>query len=316
MANHLEEYSPGGGELAPYAPSPLSPLAPSPDTWGNTPDLLREYDSRQSNAGTQQLFGSALPVGTTEQQVTQTLNEIQAIVAGDLMRLGHAQSSINAAITWFQSNARKTPSRETKAHSYNLHDQSSDLLAQSFGNAMAKAGASQKFISDSLWLLGELSKKLGASQQPVGSKPTAQGSATHSGDPLADLSEAEYNMVVQANHKAMAATETYLRRKWGDQSYVANIQVANAYLANLPQAERDHFDQLTGDFPWISGLNTIPVVEGLFNMAVGGSLPTSGAEIAREIASIENCMKYERKKYLADPALQSRLRLLYNLKGG
>lgn len=308
MSDEIDVY---GGEIAPYNPGqPLQPLAPAPDSWGSGVDLLREDHSHQSGQGPQ-LFGQSLPAGATEQQVTQSLIEIQAVISSDLMRLGHPQSSISAAITWYQNNARKTPVRETKRHNYNLHDQKGDLVAESFGNAMAKAGATQVFISNCLWLLGELNKKLNTQ---VGSHDTkAMEGIPTSTDPLDSLTDAQYQQVLKANENAKAQTETTLRRKWGHNSYDQNIMVAQEYLNNLPAIERDYFDQYTTGF--IHSLNTVPVLEGLFNMAIGsGTIPRTGGGVQAEINQIESLIRTNRKAYNGDMQIQARLRTLYDIR--
>lgn len=306
MASELDLYK--AGEVGPYS-SPDQPLAPSPDTWGNTQP--REIDSYQKSSGSQpQLFGEALPAGTTQQQIDQTLTEIAVVISADLMRLKHPQSVTNAALTWWQTSAKKTPQREVKRHSYNLYDQAGDWLAESFGNAMARAGATQKFVSDSLWLMGELNKRLNA-QQKVGTQ-TAHGRAPKTADPLDSLTDAQYNAVIKANENAAAQTETTLRRKWSH-SYDQNIMVAQQFLNNLPARERDHFEQYTTGF--IHSLNTAPVLEGLFNMAIGaGSLPTGGG-IQAEINQIESLMRTDNRAYRKDLQIQARLRVLYDLRG-
>lgn len=303
MSNDIDVYS-GGGGLAPYSPS--QPLAPAPDWNSNVPDTLtpREVADHQHSSG--QLFGATMPVGATEQQVSQTLNEIQAVIAGDLMRLGHPQNYINAAISWFQTNARKTPARETKRHSYNLHDQAGDLVAESFGNAMAKAGATQEFISNCLWLLGELNKRLGASQ----GKPMPR-TAPQTTDPLDSLDDAQYAAVIKANQAAALQTEITLRRKWGDSSYLQNVQVAQEYLESLPPSEQAHFNQYTMGF--IHSLNTVEVLEFLFNNAIGAGNIPSGA-VQAEINQIENLMRTNKAAYNKDNQIQARLRTLYNIR--
>lgn len=306
--NELDMYQNNGGELAPYAPSPLSPLAPASDTWDRTDALTnQEIADHQNDSGQVQLFGTPIP-GATPQQVAQTLNEIQAVIAGDLMRLGHPQSSINAAIVWFQNNARKTPVRETKRHSYNLHDQKGDLVAESFGNAMAKAGASQEFISNCLWLLGELNKRLGASQ----GKP-AHGRAPQTSDPTADLTDAEYERVVKINDAAKAQTYGYLESLWG-QSFKSNLRMVDAYYAALPQHEQAALDVFTTG--WVKALNTKEIILGLYKQAIGyNSLPSGGA-VATEIAEHEHVMKTDRKRWMADERLQARYRELITLRDG
>ncbi|VVO87997.1 hypothetical protein PS903_02130 [Pseudomonas fluorescens] len=300
----------GGGELAPYSPSqPLAP-APSPDTSGGNTLTPREIDDHQSRSGAQlQIFGATLPPGADPQRLAQTLNEIQALIASDLMRLGHPQASINAAISWFQNNARKTPQRETKRHSYNLHDQAGDLVAESFGNAMARAGASQEFISNCLWLLGELNKRLNTK---TGSEP-APRTAPNSPNPLDSLNDQQYAQVVAANDAARATTMDYLRSIWHD-SFEANLRMVDRYYVSLPLIEQKALDQMTTGY--ISSLNTREVILHLFKQALqekGGALPSGGA-LAAEIAEHERAMKVDRRAWLKDEIRQSRYRELITLR--
>ncbi|MNL43451.1 hypothetical protein D3C87_1659650 [compost metagenome] len=131
---------------------------------------------------------------------------------------------------------------------------------------------------------------------------------------LNSLSDAEYNNVVKINNEALARTMDILAAKWGTHVYRQNIEIAQNYLNSLPANERAHFDQFTTGY--VAMLNTPEALEALYGMAIGvNSIPRNGADIAREIASIEHCMKYERKKYMADPQLQARYRTLLDLKG-
>ncbi|KXK67584.1 hypothetical protein BC89_30665 [Pseudomonas monteilii] len=241
------------------------------------------------------------------------MTEIQAIISGDLMRLGHPQSSINAAITWFQNSARKTPVREPKRHSYNLHDQAGDLIAESWANAMACAGVTQEFISNCLWLLGELNKRLGG-------KAPAQGRASNSTEAmLSQLSDKDYAAVVKINEQAQANTMQVLQRKWGEYTYLQNIAIAQRYLDSLPAIEQAHFDQFTSvnGVDWIDLRNTAEFVTAMFDAATGAhNIPTSGGAVQAEINQIESLMRtpVTRRAYMNDPQLQGRLRTLYDIR--
>ncbi|UVJ44999.1 hypothetical protein NVV94_05295 [Pseudomonas sp. LS1212] len=303
MSTDIDIYEPG--ELQPYSPSP--PLSPSADNWGNTDvDVLSPQEiAAHQGSGPIRLFGELMPAGATQQQVEQVLGEISGIYQGDMSRLGHPFKWSSAATSWFHQTAMQ-PRQEQKRHSYDLHDQASDPVANSFGNAMAKVGASQEFISNSLWWLGEATKRLGGSQ---GSAP-AQGRATSSEDDLTDVEWAELH---RRNERTKMDTEVVLRKRWGT-SYEANIQVIQDYFNGLPARDQAHLTQISNVGVL---LNTVQAMELLFNSAIGsGSLPTSGGAVANEIASIEHAMKHERKKYLADPQLQARYRTLINIRDG
>lgn len=317
MANDLEVYSDGGGGggVQPYAPSPLSPLSPSPDTWGRTDiDVLtpRELDQGQ-RGGQVRLFGEAMPPGTTPQQLQQVLGEIGGVYLSDFSKLGHPHSLIQSAIQFFMTNATKPPQQVTRHHSFNLYNQAGDWLAESFGNYLHSLNGTQaqkqKFLSDSLWWLGELNKKLGTS------KPSAHGSATPTpaGDPLDSLNDAQYAQVVAANDAARAATMDYLRSIWHD-SFDANLRMVDAYFTSLPLREQKALDQMTTGY--ISSLNTREVILHLYQQALqesGGPLPSGGA-LAAEIAEHERAMKVDRRAWLKNEVRQSRYRHLLTLR--
>jgi hypothetical protein len=134
-------------------------------------------------------------------------------------------------------------------------------------------------------------------------------------DPTDSLTDAQFEAVVKINQQAAMQTEITLRRKWGDSSYVQNVQVAQRYLDSLPPKERAHFEQFTTG--WVKALNTAPVVEGLFNMAIGAAnIPTSGGGIQAEIQQCELVMRTNRKAWLNDNQLQARYRELLRMRDG
>ncbi|OPK06786.1 hypothetical protein [Pseudomonas sp. VI4.1] len=311
MSNDVDVYG-GGNDLQPYS-QPLAP-APSPDWGGNGVDTLTsreldEYQGQRSDQGLQ-IFGQTLPAGADPQHLAQTLNEIQALIASDLMRLGHPQAYINAAISWFQNSARKTPVRERKLHNFNLYNQAGDLAAESWANAMARAGATQDFISNCLWLLGELNKKLGESQDTP-----AQGSApiSASGRPD-DLDDATYNQLYDYNEKMKPRTEGILRGKWGN-AYEANRRMVDDYLQSLSAAEKNHFDQFLNN--GLHALNDPTVILGLHGQAIGiNNIPKSGSALADEINMMHDVIKNHRKLWLSDERMQSRYRELIRIRDG
>lgn len=305
MANELDLYN---GELQPYSPQPL---APSHDDWGQVPaDYLTEREAYQGQrqSGGLQLFGEALPPGATEEQITYVLTEIAALISADLMRLNHSQSFITAALNWFRDNVRRTPQREQKRHSYNLYSWVGDPVAESFGNAMARAGASQEFVSNCLYLMEELSRRLGASQGQPMPRTAPQNS------PGDGLSDAEYNALYDYNEKMKPHTDGILRAKWKD-SYHANLRMVDDYLQSLSAVEKAHFDTFLNN--GLHALNDPTVILGLYAQAVGaGSIPSGGAALQDEINAIENLMKTDRKSYLKDERLQARYRHLLTLRDG
>lgn len=311
MANDLDLYD--GGDIQPYDPGMpvLAPLSPTPDTWGNTQLTPREIDQSQRSGGLQ-LFGEPMPPGTTPQQVQATLGEVAGVYLSDFSKLGHPNKLIQSAIQFFMDNATKPPRQVRRNHSFNLHDQAGDWLAESFGNFLhslsGTQASKQKFLSDSLWWLGELHKKIGSS----GPDPSP-GMALSSANPLDQLSDAQYAQVVKANDAARAATMGYLQNLWGD-SFDANLRMVNNYYASLPLKEQQALDQITTGY--ISSLNTREIILGLYKQAIGSNSLPSGGAVATEIAEHERVMKYDRKRWISDERLQARYRELITLRDG
>jgi hypothetical protein len=135
-------------------------------------------------------------------------------------------------------------------------------------------------------------------------------------DPTANLTDQQYQQLVDHNNRVQAQTMATLQQKWGTYTFKQNIEIAQKYMESLPSNERAHFDRFTGNFPWTHMLNTVECLTFLFDAATGAhSIPKDGAGIARELASIENVMRTERAKYLKDPQLQARYRTLLDMKG-
>lgn len=314
MSNEIDTLS--AGELTPYSEggmSVLAPLSPNPDSWGNTDvDLLREDQHHQSSGP--QLFGAQMPIGTTNQQVEQVLGQLGGAFMADASSLGYPVHMTNAAITFMTANATKAPYQVTRQHNFNLHGQD-DYLGNAFGNMVqglsGSPRAKQMFVTFCLKWLAKASKQL---QVGTSSHDQPRMAPTNS-DPTDQLSDAQFNVLVQHNERVKAQTMNRLAAKYGEYTYRQVIELAQAHLESLPAADRAHFDTYTGSWPWSHMLSTFEAIDGLYGMAIGSaSLPT-GAGIDREIKSIENVMKTERKKYMADPQLQARYRTLLDMKG-
>lgn len=314
VMNDLELYD--SGEIQPYREGlpVLAPLSPAPDTWGRT-DLTPAEQHHQPQGPT--LFGAALPAAATPQHVQTVLAELGGLFLSDFTKLNYPSHLIQSSIAFFMDNATKTPRQVTAQHYFNLPNElKNDYLAVLFANHLEGLSGTkaqkQQFLNASLQWLDKLNKRLG-SQHHV--ETQAHGSAPQSTEAILNsLSDADYAKVVQINNDAKAKTMASLAAKYGDYSVQQVVEIGQKYLESLPANERAHFDQFTTG--WVHSLNTVEVLEALYGMAIGAnSLPNNGADIAREIASIEYCMKYERKKYLADPQLQARYRTLLQLKG-
>lgn len=295
MSNELDLYQ--NNDLAPYSPGTgLAPITPA-DDWGITD--VDYFSERPAFA----------PDVAPEMQ--QVLQQIGAVISGDLLKLGHPVAWVNATLNWYQKNIGNPPQPVQRRHNFNLHDQAGDPLAESFGNHCKVIDASQEFVSNCLWLLGQMQQRL------TGNAVPAQGRA-HTGTSaeaiLDSLDDKTYDFVVKHNANVAGQTEAYLRAKWKD-SYTQNIALANSYLANLPASHQAHFDQFEPG-TWTLSLNSATTIEGLFQMAVGGNNLPTGSALQTEIMQIENFMRENRKAYNRDLQIQGRLRTLYSIRDG
>ena len=319
--NDLDELT--GVELQPFdAGMPvLAPLSPSPDTWGNNREIA-EYQ-RQPPAPT--MFGTPMPPGTTEAQVQATLSELGALFVKDMGALKYPPNLIGFAAKFFKEHATNTgvPRQVRCNHNFELPSElMNDGMANDFCNRLENIEPGtkrqkQQFLTTAITWLAKLNKKLSGQQQ----SPT-HGSAPNSADGLlGQLSEADYNRVIEINKQAQAQTLNYLAAKYGQYTSQEVMRIAQEYLNKLPERERAHFEQFTtvNGVSWVSMLNTKEAIEFLYDAAIGAhSIAQDGAGLAREISEFEAMLKIpsERAKYMRDPALQSRLRELYSRRDG
>lgn len=309
MGNDIDLYGPG--DLAPYSPGGLQPLAPAPD-WQQGTDLTTT--SQHSPAGESQLlFGQyPLPPGMTLDQITQAYTSLGGSFCADMLKCGMNVTQSQESVSWFLSAIKNPPARKHYNHPFNLYEHRGDILFEAYAAWAHARNYPQKFITACCWWVTEAGKRLAAqnSSQTPRTEPQSKD--------LADsLTDAQFEQVVRINQQAAMQTEITLRRKWGDSSYLQNIQVAQRYLDSLPLKERAHFEQYTTG--WVKALNTAEVIEGLFNMAIGAAnIPTSGGSVQAEINQIEALMRdpVTRRAYLKDNQLQARLRHLYTLRSG
>lgn len=314
MANDLDTLS--AGELQLYNPGqPLAPM--SHDSWANTDiDLLTERGQYPPSSGPQ-LFGVALPPGTTDQQVQATLSQLGGAFMADMGSLGYPAYMINAAIQFMTANAAKAPYQVQVQHNFNLHGQD-DWLGNAFGNMVQTLSGSprakQQFVTVCLGWLAKTSKQLNG--QTEGSV-TAPRMASNSEDPTANLTDQQYQQLVEHNNRVQAQTLQTLQQRWGS-CFKINIELAQAQLDKLTPAELQHLDRYTGSWPWTHMFNTVELLTHMYEASIGAhSIGTSGADIAREIAAFESMLKIpsERQKYMRDPQMQARLRELYERRG-
>lgn len=318
MANDIDFYS--QGDLAPYSPGGLQPLAPAPSPdWQQGNDLLPAQHSPTGGSG-QRLFGQyPLPPGFTVEQVKAAYQQLGNIFVADFTKLGHGIRHPQMAVKWYLDAMLHPPARQAPRHGYQTWEYVSDPLFQAFSNFAHDNGFSQKLVSDMAWWITTMSKKLAGLNKSSQDGTPAQGRATvQSKDPVDSLSNAQYDQLMAHNERVKAQTINRLAAKYGDHGYKQVIALAQAQLERLPVADQKHFDTWTGDFPWTHMLSTFEAIDGLYAMAIGaGSINKSG--IAQEIAAYEAMLKIpsERAKYMKDPQMQARfLELLRIQQGG
>ncbi|WP_433737437.1 hypothetical protein [Pseudomonas putida] len=315
MSNDIDLYD--NTDIQPYNPGVplLSPLSPTPDTWGNN-EILREDQHHQSGPT---LFGSPVAAGTTPQQIQGVLAEIGGAYLSDFTKLNYPSHLIQSAITFFMDNATKPARQVQRQHKFDLHNETGDWLAESFGNYLqGLAGTQQQkqqFLDNSLIWLEKLNKRLNSQQ--VRSEPVPRRASNSTEAILNSLSDADYNKVIKINEQALARTMQVLQQRWGDYTFQQNIEVAQNYFNRLPVNEQQFFDQFTtvNGTPYVHMRNTVEFITAMFDAATGAhNLPT-GAGIAQEIAECEKVMRTNRKEWLADSALQARYRTLLDMRG-
>lgn len=290
-SNELDLYSPG--QLAPVGPGAVDLYQGDAEShWGDVPvDYLSTHQTP---------FPS--------QQVEQNFNAMADTFERDFQGLGYVQRDIDAVISWFKQSLTNPPKQQPRKHNYNLYQYSNDPVMNAFANYAATKKLSAQMVAAICYWCQEFENLVNG----VGRFAGVQA-PTHSSDPTDALSDAEYDRVVAINDQAAAATKGYLADLWGS-SYAANMRVVNTYYQNLPAADQAFLSQYAQN--WVRGTNSVDVLLGLYRQAIGsGSLPRSGAEVSREIASIENVMRTERAKYMKDDQLQARYRELLRMRG-
>lgn len=314
MSNEIELYT--AADLAPYSPShPLAP-APSPDFGNNELDLLRDSSGSYTGGG-RLVFGQPLPPNVTLDQLMAAYQQLGDVFSADFMRLRHNVSHTQKCVSWFLASITNPPAKQKPRHNFNLYEHVNDPLFQAFANYAYDQGFSQKLISDACWWVSQAGRKL--SQQYGGNTPTPRTTSHSTEAMLAQLSDTDYNKVIKINEQALANTMQVLQRKWGEFTYLQNIQIAQKYLDSLPAHEQRHFDQFTSvnGVDWVHMRNTVEFITAMFDAATGAhNLPTSGGAVQAEINQIESLMRTPatRRAYLNDPQLQGRLRTLYDIR--
>lgn len=295
MSNDIDVFH--NGDLAPYQPGTgLQPFSPQ-DDWGNTDvDYLSERPTSQP---------------LQDPQIEQNFQAIATTFTTDMASLGFVQRDIDLCINWFRQSLTNPPTRmPQKNHSYNLWQYSNDPAMNHFAIYAQQHKLSQNMIQSICYWCQQLEDLQNGVGRFAGQKVHTPNTSS---DPTDSLSDADYNRVVQINEQAQAQTRGYLSDLWGS-SYAANMRVTNQYFQNLPTADQEFLGQYAQN--WVKGTNSVDVLLGLYKQAIGsGTLPKSGAEISREIASIENVMRTERSKYMKDDQLQARYRELLRMRG-
>jgi len=296
MSNDLDLYS--GGDLQPFSPGgDLQPYSPAADGWGVEPDYIAE---RPAHA-----------LGQLEPQIEQNIAAIATVFEHDMASLGFVQADIQKCINWFKQSLASPVQRMPQIrHKYQTWQFSHDPAFQAFCNYAATQRFPQELIQSVAFWLQQLEDFQHGAGRFAGQQVQ---SPAYSTDPTDQLTDSQYEAVLAANNQAAANTLGYLRDLWGS-SYEANLALVKKTFAALPVAEQEHLSQFSTG--WIKATNTPEILLGLYRQAIGsGTLPKSGAEISREIASIENVMRTERAKYLKDDQLQARYRELLRARG-
>lgn len=291
MANELDVY--GGNDLQPYQPG--TDLAPA-DSWGRTDvDYLDDRFERG--------FGQLDP------QVEANVAAIAEVFTNDMAGLGYVQRDIDKIIGWFkQSLVNPVTRMPRKAHAYETWQFSNDPAFQAFCNWAATQRFPQSLIQSVAYWLQQLDDfQHGAGRFAGVHKPA-------SSDPTDSLSDSDYERVVQINAQAAARTDGILRDKFGT-SYHGAMKVIRDYWDKLSTAEQEHLSQYSTG--WVKATNTPEILLGLYDQAIGaGSIPKDSVGIAREIASYEELMRSDRRRWLASDDLQQRYRHLLMLRDG
>lgn len=315
MGNELDVYSPGG--LAPIIETD-QPLIES--DWGNPyPDQISpsELDGYQPVGSSFSQTWLGQPIDATPRQVQEFIAYASGLYLADMGKLGHPIKHINAALEFFQENITKPPpANVVRQHSYDLHDQAGDGLAEAFGNRMHRVGASQALISNSLYWLGQLATRLNtgtampANEQ--GSSPSSESAQAYE----ESLTDAQYAQLEKINERAKQQTEIALKNRFGV-TYAETMRVVNDYLKSLPLIEQQHFDKyVQGPNGPVHALNDLTVLTRLYEMAIGAGSIENGAGLNTEIQQIELLMRENPKAYFSDSRLQLRLRELYRRRDG
>src|SRR3990167_2103453 len=145
MSQDLDLYS-NGGQVVPIQPGTDLYQPSAEDSWDQAPDYLSDH--------------APAPAPSQEAQLQQVQAEVGRVIASDMAKLGHPQAWINASLRWYQQNIGRDPGHVQRRHNFNLYDQKGDGLAEAWGNHCQEIGASQEYVSNVLWLLGEAVKRL------------------------------------------------------------------------------------------------------------------------------------------------------------
>lgn len=88
---------------------------------------------------------------------------------------------------------------------------------------------------------------------------------------------------------------------WFSERFGKSADQVSRVLSMLPPSERVAIDDA-----YINGQDVKPVVERLYEKAIGGPLPTTLEEVEKELAGINKTMRENRRAYFANDALRQR----------
>lgn len=294
--NEIDLY--GGGGLQPY--NPLQPLAPSPDTWGNT-DVDQLTPREVHSGGGQIIFGQTLPAGVSVADVQAAFSQMAGVFQSDFQKLGHKPSHIQAAVSWLMDALDHPPQPQRQHHRYNLFEHSQDPIFQAFANYANDHGFSAKLVQDTCWWVTEATKRL-----------NAQGRTPRTA-PSTGVSDAEWARLEAKSVVDKQRGQDELRNRWGHE-YTTRMRVVTSYYGHLPQRDKDFFENaFIGD---MAALNHPDTITKLYFQAVGGHSLPKGSGLQTEIQQIESLIRSNRRAYNEDEALQMRYRLLLEQRDG
>lgn len=208
-------------------------------------------------------------------------------------QFGAEPATINAALAWLQSPGRNA-SLEGQQVEHPFDFRSITGLSpedrqhlDSFGNAMARAGASQEDVSRAVDWYMELKVRVGQHQ------------IANAGEAARIAREIEAQDLVDRDR-----TRDEMRAEWGTE-YEFNVRAINRYLGSMSASQRDKIENATQSDGSLS-LNNAGRLQELLEKARNSVDRLPGGQMTRD--EIEQVMRTDRSRYNADIGMQDRYR--------